>query len=278
MASGVLGSRNHHRYRPARDGLIMGLPAAATHRLQVLRAIEEGWQAFCRAPWTFLLFQLLVLVVALPFAGLAITGAVRLAGEELPALHPIAAGLALVIGALGYVVATLWGLVGLTRAAWRSLEGQRPDLRSFSRWDGAAGGRLLLSSLALVLVVGLTGLIAALLSTGLGRIHAVLASLPLLLFAAAYVWFLITQKFLIQLSLFGERNPVATLQAGIAGVNPSWWLVLWLAVVETAMHAIALLFSYGGLFVIIPVMLCISTAAYRQLFGAEDRTGLLRED
>ena len=44
------------------------------------------------------------------------------------------------------------------------------------------------------------------------------------------------------------------------------------------MHAIALLFSYGGLFVIIPVMLCISTAAYRQLFGAEDRTGLLRED
>jgi hypothetical protein len=26
----------------------------------------------------------------------------------------------------------------------------------------------------------------------------------------------------------------------------------------------------------VPLVLCISTAAYRQLFGAEDRTGLLR--
>ena len=255
----------------------MGLPAAEPQQLQVLRAIEEGWQAFSRAPWTFLLFQLLVLLVGLPFAGLAAAGTVRLAGEELPALHPIAAGIALVVGALGYVLVALWGLVGLTRAAWRSLEGQRPDFRCFRRWDGAAAGRLVLSTLLLVLVVALTGLLAALLSTGLGRIHAVLASLPLLLFAAAYVWFLVTQKFLIQLSLFGERQPLATLQAGVAGVNPSWWLVLWLAVVETGMHAIALLFSYGGLFVVFPLMLCISTAAYRQLFGAEDRTGLLQE-
>jgi len=27
--------------------------------------------------------------------------------------------------------------------------------------------------------------------------------------------------------------------------------------------------------VVVPVVLCISTAAFRQLFGAEDRTGLI---
>ena len=41
-------------------------------------------------------------------------------------------------------------------------------------------------------------------------------------------------------------------------------------------HTIGGLFSYGGLLVVVPVVLCISTAAYRQLFGPEDRTGLLR--
>jgi len=55
-------------------------------------------------------------------------------------------------------------------------------------------------------------------------------------------------------------------------VNPSWWVVLWLVI-----HAIAMLFSYGGLFVIVPVMVCIGAAAYRQLFGCQDHTGLLRE-
>jgi hypothetical protein len=257
--------------------LIMGPSHSETNRLQVLRAIEEGWQAFCRAPWSFLLFQVLVLVVALPFAALAAAGALRLASQDLPGLHPIAAGIALVVGAAGYVVVILWGLVGLTRSAWRCLDGQRPAFRSFTRWDGPASGRVLLSGLSLLLVVGLTALIASLLSTGLGRLHAVLASLPLLLFAAAYVWFLITQKFLIQLALFQETQPLASLRAGVAGVNPSWGMVLWLAVVETALQAIALLFSYGGMFVILPLMLCISTAAYRQLFGSDDRTGLLSD-
>jgi hypothetical protein len=257
--------------------LIMEPGNPATNRLQVLRAIEEGWQAFCRAPWSFLLFQALVVVVALPFAGLATAGGLRLVSQELPGLHPIAAGIALGVGAVGYVVVVLWGLVGLTRSAWRCLEGQRPEFRSFTRWDGPASGRVLLAGLCMVLVVALMALIAGLLSTGLGRLNAVLASLPLLLFAVAYVWFLITQKFLIQLALFQEGQPLATLRAGVAGVNPSWGMVLWLAVVETVLQAIALLFSYGGLFVILPLMLCISTAAYRQLFGSEDRTGLLAE-
>jgi len=255
----------------------MGLPTPGTNRLQVLRAVEDGWQAFCRAPWPFLLFQVLALVIAAPFAALAAVGLLRLSGSEPALLHPIAAGLAALVGVAGYVVVALWGVVGLVRGAWMSLEGQRPVFRTFSRWDGAAGGRLLLSTALLVVVVGVVGVLAVLLSTGLGRLHAVLATLPLLVFAVAYLWFLVTQKFLIQLSLLGTRRPLETLQAGVEGVNPSWWVVLWLAIVESVMHGIALLFSYGGLFVILPLMVCISTAAYRQLFGSQDHTGLLSE-
>jgi uncharacterized membrane protein len=175
------------------------------------------------------------------------------------------------------VVVALWGVVGLVRGAWLSLEGQRPVFRTFTRWDGAASGRLLLSTLLLAVVVAVVALIASLIGTGLGRLNAALASLPLLVFAVFYIWFLVTQKFLIQLSLLGAKQPLDTVKAGVAGVNPSWWVVLWLAIVESVMHAIALLFSYGGLFVILPLMICISTAAYRQLFGSDDHTGLLSE-
>jgi hypothetical protein len=255
----------------------MGLPTPGTNNLQVLRAVEDGWQAFCRAPWPFLLFQALVLAIALPFALLAMAGAVRLSGPELATVHPALAAIALVVGVSGCVIATLWGIVGLNRAAWLCLDGQRPAFRSFTRWDGAAAGRLLLSKLLLVLVMVLTGVIATLLGEGLGKLNATLATLPLLAFAIFYIWLLVNQKFLIQLALFGVRRPLETLQAGVAGVNPSWWVVLWLVIVESVIHAIALLFSYGGLFVILPVMVCIGAAAYRQLFGCQDHTGLLRE-
>jgi uncharacterized membrane protein len=253
----------------------MNLPSPGTTRLEVLRAVEEGWQAFCRAPWSFLLFQVLALVVGAPFALLAAGGLLRLTSAEPAFLPPPAAGAALVVGVLGYAVVALWGLTGLVRGAWLCLEGQRPPFRSFSRWDGAAAGRLLLSLLLLVLVVVAAALAAAVAGSGLGQLNAVLAGLPLLLFAAAYIWFLVTQKFLVQRSLLGSRQPQEALRAGVAVVNPSWWAVLWLAIVETVMLAIAMLFNYGGLFVILPVTICVSTAAYRQLFGAQDLTGLI---
>jgi hypothetical protein len=253
----------------------MDLPAPGTTRLEVLRAVEEGWQAFCRAPWSFLLFQALALVLAAPFALLGLGGMLRLRSAEPAFLPPVAAGAALVVGLVGYAVVALWGLIGLVRGAWLCLEGQRPSFRSFTRWDGAAAGRLLLSLLLVLVLVSAAALAAAAAGAGLARLNAVLTGLPLLLFAAAYLWFLVTQKFLVQRSLLGSRQPQQALRAGVAVVNPSWWTVLWLAIVESVMHVIALLFNYGGLFVILPVTICVSTAAYRQLFGAQDLTGLL---
>lgn len=253
----------------------MGLPTPGTNQLQVLRAIEDGWQAFCRAPWAFLLFELLALVISAPFAGLLVGGIIRLNGPEPAIVHPIAAGVGLVVGIVGYVVVTLWAVVGLSRAAWVSLDGQKPSFRHFTRWDGAASGRLLLSAILLAIVVGIVAAIATAIGTGLSKVNVALTALPVIIFAIFYIWFLITQKFLIQLSLFGVKRPAETLQAGVAGVNPSWWVVLWLAIVESLIHGIAALFSYGGLFVVVPVMICIGTAAYRQLFGSQDHTGLL---
>ena len=119
------------------------------------------------------------------------------------------------------------------------------------------------------------GAIAALIGAGLGMVNQALAVIPMIVVAIFFIWLLVTQKFLIQLSLLGAKRPLETLQSGVAGVNPSWWVVLWLAIVESVIHAVAALFSYGGLFVVFPVVICISTAAYRQLFGSQDHTGIL---
>jgi hypothetical protein len=253
----------------------MSLPTPGTNKLQVLRAVEDGWQAFCRAPWPFLLFQVLVLLIMAPFAALMVGGLVRLNSPEPAFLHPVAAGVGLVVGVVGYVIVGLWGAVGITRSAWMSLDGQKPSFRNFTRWDGAASRRLLGSAILLAIVIGVVGVIATLIGTGLNQVNAALTAIPVILFGIFYIWFLISQKFLLQLSLFGVKRPVETIQAGVSGVNPSWWVVLWLAIVESVIHAVAALFSYGGLFVIFPVVICISTAAYRQLFGSQDHTGIL---
>jgi hypothetical protein len=270
-----LGERCCDRYLPSNCSVAMTLPTPGTNKLQVLRAVEDGWQAFCRAPWPFLLFQVLVAVIMLPFAALMVGGLVRLNSPEPVFLHPVAAGIGLVIGVVGYVIVGLWGAVGITRAAWMSLDGQKPSFRNFTRWDRAASGRLLSSAILLAIVLGVVGVIAMLIGTGLNKLNAVLTVIPVIVFGIFYIWFLISQKFLLQLSLFGVRRPLDTIQAGVSGVNPSWWVVLWLAIVESVIHAVAALFSYGGLFVIFPVVICISTAAYRQLFGSQDHTGIL---
>ena len=100
-------------------------------------------------------------------------------------------------------------------------------------------------------------------------------AIPTIAVGIFYLWLVITQKFLVQVALLGNQRPADSLRSGINVVNPSWWMVLWLAIVEGVINAIGAMFSYGGLVVVIPVILCISTAAYRQLFGATDRTGLV---
>jgi uncharacterized membrane protein len=58
-------------------------------------------------------------------------------------------------------------------------------------------------------------------------------------------------------------------------VDPSWWWVVLLLIVDAVILVIGTLLCGVGLLVAAPVVACITTAAYRQLFGCEDQTGLL---
>jgi hypothetical protein len=255
----------------------MALTPSGDSQLRVLQAVEDGWGAFCRAPWAFLLFQALAGLILLPFAALAAVGGARLAEvNELMGVHPTGAWGALIVGLIGYVIVALWTIVGLTRGAWLSLEGRKPSFADFTRWDRPASARLLGSVILLAILMAVAGGIAALIGAGLGMINEALTVIPMIVVAIFFIWLLVTQKFLIQASLLGTSQPTNTIRSGVNVVNPSWWMVLWLGIVEGVIHAIGALFSYGGLLVLVPLVLCISTAAYRQLFGAEDRTGLLR--
>jgi uncharacterized membrane protein len=240
-----------------------------------LRAVEDGWHAFCRAPWAFLLFQLLALLIMAPFVGLITHGLLHLALGAPPFLHPVATKIGLAVGMVGYIIVSLWTAVGLTRGAWTSLDGHRPSFSTFTRWDGAANSRLFGSGLLLLIVLLVVGAIAWGIAIGLGKLNAALFFIPLLAFLIFKIWLVITQQFLLPLSLFGAERPVETLQAGIRGVNPSWWTVLWFAILEGCVAGVAYLFNAGGVLVLAPVLVCISTAAYRQLFGSQDHTGLL---
>ena len=112
--------------------------------LQVLKAVEDGWNAFCTAPWSFLLFQILVGVVTLPFIGIAALGGTRIAAvKEVAWLHPVLGYLLLVVGLIGYIIVVLWGIVGLIRGAWTALDGQKPAFAVFTRWDQTSSWRLL---------------------------------------------------------------------------------------------------------------------------------------
>jgi hypothetical protein len=253
----------------------MSLPTPGTNRLQVLRAVEDGWQAFCRAPWTFLFFQVLVLTVMSPFLWLIHRALLHLVLGDAPLFHPIATQIALVVGVVGYVVLALWALVGFSRGAWQSLSGQKPSFRTFSRWDGAASGRLFASGVLLLLVLSVVGGVAWGIGLGLEKIRAGLFLVPLLAFAIFKIWLVISQQFLLPMALFGVKKPLDTLQSGIAGVNPSWWTVLWFAVLEAVVALVAWFFKEGGLLVLAPVLICMGTAGYRQLFGSQDHTGIL---
>ena len=253
----------------------MGLPTPGTHQLQVLRAIEDGWQAFCRAPWPFVLFQLLALLIMAPFIGLITSGVLHEALGAPALIHPVATKIGLVVGVIGYIVVSLWTAVGLTRGAWTSLNGQKPSFSTFTRWDGAANGRLFGSGVLLLIVLVVVGAIAWGIGFGLGKVNAALFFIPLIAFVIFKIWLVITQQFLLPMSLFGAHRPVETLQAGIRGVNPSWWTVLWFAIIESCVAGVAYLFNAGGVLVLAPVLVCISTAAYRQLFGSDDNTGIL---
>ncbi|MEA5475894.1 hypothetical protein VB716_16875 [Synechococcus sp. CCY9201] len=243
-------------------------PAPA--QLDVFEAVRQGWAAFSRAPWVFVGFSLLLTVVNAIFSGIQRLGTNE---EGLPISGPMA--LVALLGAVAGVIVSLWGSVALVRGSWSALEGGQPSFATFVRWDGAAMIRLFRNGLVLGVLVGLMLLVAAGLAFGVAQLSQLLAVLPLLVALLVLIYVVINQKFLAQVSLLEGLGPISAIQRGRAVVDPQWGQVLLLGLAEFAVMLLGLMACVVGLFVAIPVVACISTAAYRQVFGTTDLTGLM---
>jgi len=256
--------------------------------LSVGTAIRDGWSAFRLAPWGFVGFVLVSTLLG-----------------QLANLIPV-------LGALLATLVNLWGGVGLIRGSWIALGGTAPRFVDFTRWNGAAIWRLCSRQLALtllllpiallVIVVTLNAadawtVVQPLMNLALtmdpndpqladaGRATALELALnfsrsPLawltvaigLLFA---IYIQVNQSFLGFLALLDDLNPIATIQRGITVVQGQWWQVFGLLILQVVILLLGVLACVVGLVAAAPVCICITGAAYRQLFGQEDKTGLI---
>jgi hypothetical protein len=239
-------------------------------------ALQDGWQAFCRAPWPFTLFTILCTVLSVLLWVLASTPELA-RGQLQPSGLSL---LGMLIGNLGFAVVQLWCTIGLIRGAWVALEGGRPGWDTFLRWDGRASGRLLLAQLSLVALFAVLLIAGIRLGTGvmgLPMAHAGAAGLMISLCVFLLGLYLgLGQLFLPWVSLLQGPGPLATLAQGRRVVDPHWARVLLLALAEALLLFAGFLACLVGFFVAHPVVVCVSTAAYRQLFGTDDGTGTLR--
>ena len=60
-------------------------------------------------------------------------------------------------------------------------------------------------------------------------------------------------------------------------VQGQWWQVFGLFTLQALILLLSVLAYFVGLVAAAPVCLCITGAAYRQLFSADDQTGLLND-
>lgn len=258
-------------------------------RLDVGRALREGWQAFTLAPWTFVGFALLLTALQLALQALqpsfSPTNLPPLDPETLPsnwtaALPWLRYGTVtlclLVLNVLMGVVLNLWGTCGMVRGAWVALGGRRPRFSTFTHWDPRALLRLYLPGFLLGCGVVAAVVLVLLLTVVLSQASGLLALLPGLLLLAGALYLSVSQAFLPQVALLHDDHPFAALARGRQMVDPAWPQVVQLMLLSLALLLLGLLAGVVGLFVAWPVVVCVVTAAYRQLFGPDDRTGFCR--
>lgn len=238
--------------------------------LRVIEAVQEGWRAFVRAPWVFIGFTLLAGVLSSLCS--LIQGRME-ADQVLTTVQVVRA----VVGTALSLLVSLWSTTGLIRGAWSALEGGKPDLGSFTRWDGQACWRLFRNGLVLAILLAALLVVAALVGVAAARLNQALAVLPFLVAFGVLIYLTVNQKFLAQVALLEGRGPLDAISRGRTLLDPQWGTVLLLGLVEFGIMVLGLMACCVGLLVAVPVILCTSTAAYRQVFGSEDLTGLLAE-
>lgn len=262
----------------------MAPSTSSAPRLDVGAALRDGWAAFRRAPWILTGFLLLVVVLNLTLE--ALQAALGTAVADQAPIFSVAPLLCV----LASWLLNLWTVVGLVRGAWITLEGRKPALLELVRWDGRAIARVLLASLLLGLILTLIALplfwllVAALdqlldfdFSTGVPMLRSVTATpagvIGLILTSLALVGVVtyaqVNQHFLVQLASLRGTGAWQTLREGQTVVDRQWWPTLGLVALESLLLLAGVLALLLGLFVAVPVIFCVSTAAYRQLFEAE---------
>lgn len=254
--------------------------------LDVGRALRDGGRAFNRAPVLFVGFALLLTALqiglqtlqpSLPAEALPPWGASMDWEMWVPRLRSITISLGLLIfSSLVSLVVNLWGSCGMVRAAWVALGGGRPHVLTFTRWDPRALLRLYLPSFVLGGGVVLAVSVLVLLAAVLGQVTPWLILPPGLAILAGTLYLSISQTFLPQVALLHDDHPFDALAQGRRVVDPVWPRVTMLLLLNAVLLMAGLCACGVGLLVAIPLVMCVSTAAYRQLFGPEDRTGLTR--
>lgn len=267
-------------YSPGGSRGTMQVPPPPPARLDVRGAFRDGWSAFQRAPWEFVGFTLLVTVLG-TFLTLIYKNLVE-AG-----LTPLT-WLIAQLCQLGTSLVSIWGGVGMIRGAMVALAGRRPRFSDLTHIDARAILRVLLTNLlfALLLTVVLVPLLIAM-ATGLSQMVEVeiplvgmpilrsfnptpgllaLTFLPLLAALGLMTYALVNQHFLVQLASVGRRGPWRTLTEGRAVVDRQWGSTLVLILLQSLLMLAGLAALLVGVFVAVPAIACISTAAYRQLF------------
>ena len=256
--------------------------------LSVGTAIRDGWSAFRLAPWAFVGFVLLSTLLA-----------------QLANLIPL-------LGGLVAALVNLWGGVGLIRGSWIALGGSAPRFDDFTRMDWAAIWRLFSRQLVLgllllpiVLLVIAVALSAADAWTVFGPLMNLALTVdpgdpqladagtaaaqqlalnfmrsPLAVLTVVFGWLFATyiqvnQSFLGFITLLDDLNPIATIQRGITVVQGQWWQVFGLLILQVVILLLGVLACVVGLVAAAPVCICITGAAYRQLFDQEDKNGLI---
>ncbi|MCP9801335.1 hypothetical protein [Synechococcus sp. RedBA-s] len=247
--------------------------------IQAMRGwLRQGRRAYGQAPWLFSGFTLMGSSTQLLGQSLQNWASDALAvGEE-----PVAISMALMLaGLLLSVGSLLWLNVGLLRGAWIALGGRPPRLAELVRWQTAAMGRLLAVALLLLLlnllIVATAGLAAGLVSL----VHPLLAVVPLLIGTTLLGGLFVTQIFQLPLAVAAGLSPVATFRHGRTLMPSHGWqllaLSLSLSLIVLLPLGLALLIAWplaAGWLVAWPLALCSLTAAYQEIVGAEDRTGL----
>lgn len=239
------------------------LKPVADEPIAIRRALEEGWQGFCRhAPvlvgFTLILGGLNVL------SWLLYRHSGGLLDRGLPQSSPLQLGQA-ACALAAYLVTGFWLLAGLIRGAELALDHHTPRLGMLLRWDSRAMARMAWSVLVLLLLLALVRQSGEISSWLLTLLVPRLGDLPLWAAWAVVIYVLADQVLLLPITVLGDQAGLAAFRSGRRATDPHWLHALGLLLV-IALILLAGFLLLLGLAVALPWALCTLTAAYRQLF------------